>query len=106
MSIVLAQMSPTRHKIILRQYAKEDLQMEIDPQKITRILQMNEKDFSDFIYAVVLSAGADRSRAEMARSFAPLIRQKLQNTDAKELHKLIESVGEEKVKRILDSLAP
>ena len=78
--------------------------MEIDRNKIEKISQMPDKEFAKIIYTVVLQAGGDEAQAKMAMSLAPMIKQKLRTTADTELSKILKTIGEEKVRGILDSL--
>ena len=78
--------------------------MEIDRQKISQILNMSEKEFASLIYTVVFSATADNTKAQMAMGIAPMIREKLRTSNEYELKKLLDSLGEEKMRDILNSL--
>ena len=78
--------------------------MEIDRQKIARIAAMPDKDFAALVYQVVRSAGADESQARMAMSIAPMLKERLRSADAAELERVMKTMGEEKVRGILNSL--
>lgn len=78
--------------------------MEIDKQKIDRIIRMSESEFASLVYNVVRSAGGDASQARMAMGIAPMIQSRLRTTNESELQRILETVGEEKVRGIFDSL--
>ena len=78
--------------------------MEIDRQKIARIVSMPQSDFQALVYNVVLKAGGDRSQAQMAMSIAPMIQSRLKSAGEGDLEKILKMVGEEKVRGIFDSL--
>ncbi len=78
--------------------------MEIDKSKINRIINMSDKEFATIVYNVVLGAGGDVSQARMAMGISPMIKEKLRTAGEAELLKIMEMVGEEKVRGIFDSL--
>ncbi|MBE6639157.1 MAG: hypothetical protein E7616_06855 [Ruminococcaceae bacterium] len=78
--------------------------MEIDKQKIDRIIHMSENEFASLVYNVVLQAGADASQARMAMGIAPMIQSRLRSASETDLKKILETVGEEKARGIFDSL--
>ena len=78
--------------------------MNIDKEKLQRIIAMPPNEFSALVYNIVLNAGADRQQAQMAMSIAPMIHSKLKTATEEDLFKIIKTVGEEKVRGIFDSL--
>ena len=78
--------------------------MKIDKQKISKIAAMPPNEFSALVYNVVLKAGGDRQQAQMAMSIAPMIQNKLKTASEEELKKILQMIGEEKVRGIFDSL--
>lgn len=78
--------------------------MEIDKQKINRIVRMSEQEFAELVYNVVRNAGGDAAQARMAMGIAPMIQNKLRTAGESELKKILEMVGEEKARGIFDSL--
>ena len=78
--------------------------MKIDKQKIARITSLSPNEFASLVYNVVLKAGGDRNQAQMAMSIAPMIHSKLKTASEEELNKIVNMIGEEKVRGIFDSL--
>lgn len=78
--------------------------MEIDNQKIQKIITMPQNEFAAMVYNVVLQAGADRSQAQIAMSIAPMIQNKLKTASKEDLNNILKTVGEERVRDIFNSL--
>ena len=78
--------------------------MQIDSEKWEQIFRLSDRDFAGLIYTVVYAATTDDAKARMAMAAAPFIKEKMKNTDQNELKKLLQLVGEEKLRGILDSL--
>ena len=78
--------------------------MQIDSAKWEQIFNMSDGDFAALVYTVVYSATSDDAKARMAMSAAPFIKEKMKNTNKNELNNLLQLVGEEKLRGILNSL--
>lgn len=78
--------------------------MQIDSAKWEQIFTLNDGDFAKLVYTVVFTATSDDAKARMAMAAAPFIKEKMKTTDQNELSKLLQLVGEEKLRGILNSL--